>query len=296
MGKRDDLKPQPEAGKSSPARELAPGLYVLATPIGNAGDITLRALETLKAADLVLAEDTRVTAKLFAIHGLKGTLSPYNDHNAAEARPRILEKLRHGARVVLVSDAGTPLVSDPGFKLVRAAIAEGLAVTALPGPSAALAALALAGLPTDRFLFAGFLPSKAGMRLQALEELKSVRATLILFESPQRLSESLAAMHQVLGDRPAAVTRELTKLHEDVRRGSLSELAAHYEKAGPPRGEVTLVIGPPAEIVPDTAAIDAALKAALPFMPVKAAADMLAALTGAARKSVYDRALDLKDE
>ena len=296
MGKRDDLKPQPEAGKSSPARELAPGLYVLATPIGNAGDITLRALETLKAADLVLAEDTRVTAKLFAIHGLKGTLSPYNDHNAAEARPRILEKLRHGARVVLVSDAGTPLVSDPGFKLVRAAIAEGLAVTALPGPSAALAALALAGLPTDRFLFAGFLPSKAGERLRALEELKSVRATLILFESPQRLSESLAAMHQVLGDRPAAVTRELTKLHEDVRRGALSELAAHYEKAGPPRGEVTLVIGPPAEIAPDTAAIDAALKAALPFMPVKAAADMLAALTGAARKSVYDRALDLKDE
>ena len=296
MGKRDDLKPQPEAGKSSPARELAPGLYVLATPIGNAGDITLRALETLKAADLVLAEDTRVTAKLFAMHGLKGTLNPYNDHNAAEARPRILEKLRRGGRVVLVSDAGTPLVSDPGFKLVRAAIAEGLAVTALPGPSAALAALALAGLPTDRFLFAGFLPSKAGERLRALEELKSVRATLILFESPQRLSESLAAMHQVLGDRPAAVTRELTKLHEDVRRGSLSELAAHYEKAGPPRGEVTLVIGPPAEIVPDTAAIDAALKAALPFMPVKAAADMLAALTGAARKSVYDRALDLKDE
>jgi 16S rRNA (cytidine1402-2'-O)-methyltransferase len=296
MGKRDDLKPQPEAGKSSPARELAPGLYVLATPIGNAGDITLRALETLKAADLVLAEDTRVTAKLFAIHGLKGTLSPYNDHNAAEARPRILEKLRHGARVVLVSDAGTPLVSDPGFKLVRAAIAEGLAVTALPGPSAALAALALAGLPTDRFLFAGFLPSKAGERLRALEELKSVRATLILFESPQRLSESLAAMHQVLGDRPAAVTRELTKLHEDVRRGALSELAAHYEKAGPPKGEVTLVIGPPAEIAPDTAAIDAALKAALPFMPVKAAADMIAALTGAARKAVYDRALDLKDE
>ena len=295
MGKRDDLKPQPEAGKSSPARELAPGLYVLATPIGNAGDITLRALETLKAADLVLAEDTRVTAKLFAIHGLKGTLSPYNDHNAAEARPRILEKLRHGARVVLVSDAGTPLVSDPGFKLVRAAIAEGLAVTALPGPSAALAALALAGLPTDRFLFAGFLPSKAGERLRALEELKSVRATLILFESPQRLSESLAAMHQVLGDRPAAVTRELTKLHEDVRRGALSELAAHYEKAGPPRGEVTLVIGPPAEIVPDTAAIDAALKAALPFMPVKAAAEMIATLTGAGRKAVYDRALELKN-
>ena len=295
MDNRADLKPPSQAGKSSRGRELAPGLYVLATPIGNAGDITLRALETLKAADLVLAEDTRVTAKLFAIHGLKGTLSPYNDHNAVEVRPRILEKLRQGGRIVLVSDAGTPLVSDPGFKLVRAAVAEGLAVTALPGPSAALAALALAGLPTDRFLFAGFLPAKAGERMRALEELKNVRATLILFESPQRLGTSLAAMREVLGERPAAVTRELTKLHEEVRRGALSELAAHYEKAAPPRGEVTLVIGPPEQHAPDTAAIDAALTAALPFMPVKAAADMIAALTGAARKSVYDRALTLKD-
>lgn len=291
-----DLKPQPQTGKSAPGRELAPGLYVLATPIGNAGDITLRALETLKAADLVLAEDTRVTSKLFAIHGLKGTLNPYNDHNATEARPRILERLRGGARIVLVSDAGTPLVSDPGFKLVRAAIADGIAVTALPGPSAALAALALAGLPTDRFLFAGFLPSKAGERARALEELKNVRATLILFESPQRLAESLAAIQGVLGDRPAAVTRELTKLHEEVRRGPLSGLAAHYEKQGAPKGEVTLVIGPPEEIAPDTAAIDAALRAALPFMPVKAAADMIAGLTGAGRKAVYDRALELKDE
>jgi 16S rRNA (cytidine1402-2'-O)-methyltransferase len=291
-----DLKLQPQAGKSALGRELAPGLYVLATPIGNAADITLRALETLKAADLVLAEDTRVTSKLFAIHGLKGTLNPYNDHNATEARPRILARLRGGARIVLVSDAGTPLVSDPGFKLVREAIAEGIAVTALPGPSAALAALALAGLPTDRFLFAGFLPSKAGERARALEELKSVRATLILFESPQRLGESLAAMRAVLGDRPAAVTRELTKLHEEVRRGTLCELAAHYEKTGAPRGEVTLVIGPPEEAAPDTAAIDAALKAALPFMPVKAAAEMIAALTGAGRKAVYDRALVLKDE
>jgi 16S rRNA (cytidine1402-2'-O)-methyltransferase len=178
---------------------------------------------------------------------------------------------------------------------VRAAVAEGLAVTALPGPSAALAALALAGLPTDRFLFAGFLPAKAGERMRALEELKNVRATLILFESPQRLGTSLAAMREVLGERPAAVTRELTKLHEEVRRGALSELAAHYEKAAAPRGEVTLVIGPPEQHAPDTAAIDAALTAALPFMPVKAAADMIAALTGAARKSVYDRALTLKD-
>ncbi len=289
-----DLKPPSQAGKS-PAG-LAPGLYVLATPIGNAGDITLRGLEALKAADLVLAEDTRVTARLLAIHGLKASLRAYNDHNAAEVRPGILEKLRRRAAIVLVSDAGTPLVSDPGFKLVREAISEGIAVTALPGPSAALAALALAGLPTDRFLFAGFLPARAGERTRALEELRSVRASLILFESPQRLAESLAAMGDVLGDRPAAVTRELTKLHEETRRGTLRELAAHYEKSGAPRGEVTLVIGPPEQAPPDNAAIDAALKAALPFMPVKAAADMIAALTGAARRSVYDRALELKDE
>ena len=245
MGKRDDLKPQPEAGKSSPARELAPGLYVLATPIGNAGDITLRALETLKAADLVLAEDTRVTAKLFAIHGLKGTLSPYNDHNAAEARPRILEKLRHGARVVLVSDAGTPLVSDPGFKLVRDALAEGLPVFALPGASAPLTALVLSGLPSDRFLFAGFLPSKEGERCSVLEELKSLRASLIFFESAQRLAESLAAMAHILGPRPAAVGRELTKFHEEIRRADLATLAAHYAQVPAPKGEVTLVVGPP---------------------------------------------------
>ena len=256
----------------------------------------MRALATLAAADLVLAEDTRVTAKLLILHGIKQSLNPYNDHNAAEARPRILEKLRKGRRIVLVSDAGTPLVSDPGFKLVREVIAAGIAVTALPGPSAALAALALAGLPSDRFLFAGFLPAKAGERARALEELKSVRASLILFVSPQRLAASLAAMREVLGDRPAAMTRELTKLHEEVRRGSLGELAAHFEKNGPPKGEVTLVIGPPEEIAPDTAAIDVALKAALPFMPVKAAAEMIAALTGASRRSVYDRALELKDE
>lgn len=270
------------------------GLYILATPIGNAQDVSLRALSVLAACDLVLAEDTRVTAKLFSIHGIQKTLAPYNDHNAAEARPGILEKLQRGARIVLVSDAGTPLVSDPGFKLVRAAIGEGIRVTAIPGPSAALAALAVAGLPTDRFLFAGFLSAKAGERARALDELKGVRASLIFFESGPRLAESLAAMAQVLGPRDAVVARELTKLHEEVRRGPLSELAALYGKAGPPKGEITLVVGPPAEAVPDTAAIDAALKAALPFMPVKAAADMIAGLTGAGRKSVYDRALVLK--
>ena len=272
------------------------GLHIVATPIGHARDISLRALETLAACDLILAEDTRVTSKLLSIHGIQKSLSPYNDHTAAQARPAILDKLRQGGRIVLVSDAGTPLVSDPGFKLVQAVLAEGLPVHAVPGASAALTALALAGLPTDRFLFVGFLSSKAGERARALEELKSVRASLIFFESGPRLAESLAAMAAVLGPRDAAVARELTKLHEEVRRGLLSELAAHYEKAATPKGEITLVIGPPAEVEPDTAAIDAALKAALPFMPVKSAAEMIAGLTGASRKSVYDRALELKDE
>jgi len=289
------LKPGETARKPEPG-SLASGLHIVATPIGNARDISLRALEALAACDLILAEDTRVTSKLLSIHGIQKSLAPYNDHNGAEARPRILEKLRGGASIVLVSDAGTPLVSDPGFKLVQAALAEGLVVQALPGPSAALTALALAGLPTDRFLFAGFLPSKVGERASALEELKSVRTSLIFFESAQRLAESLGAMAAILGERGAAVTRELTKLHEEVRRGTLSELAAHYEKRGPPRGEITLVVGPPADAEPDRAAIDAALKAALPFMPVKAAAEMIAGLAGISRKAVYDRALELKDE
>jgi 16S rRNA (cytidine1402-2'-O)-methyltransferase len=284
----------PEPGSGIPL--LAPGLYILATPIGNARDISLRALDVLAGCDLVLAEDTRVTAKLFAIHGIQKSLAPYNDHNAAQARPQILEKLRQSQRVVLVSDAGTPLVSDPGYKLVKDAVAEAITVTAVPGASAALAGLALSALPSDRFLFTGFLPAKAGERARALAELKSVPASLIFFESGPRLAETLSAMAEILGSRPAAVARELTKLHEEVRRAPLADLAAHYEKAGPPKGEITLVVGPPEEIAPDTMAIDAALKAALPFMPVKAAADMIAGLTGASRKSVYDRALELKDD
>jgi 16S rRNA (cytidine1402-2'-O)-methyltransferase len=293
------LKPAAPSRKPEPSsleHRLSPGLHIVATPIGNARDISLRALEALAGCDLILAEDTRVTSKLLAIHGIQKRLAPYNDHNAADARPRILEKLQGGAAIVLVSDAGTPLVSDPGFKLVREVLAAGVAVQALPGASAALTALALAGLPTDRFLFAGFLSSKAGERARALEELKTVRASLIFFESGPRLADSLAAMAQVLGNRDAAVARELTKMHEEVRRGPLAELAAHYADAGPPRGEITLVIGPPAEVAPDNAAIDVALKAALPFMPVKVAAEMIAGLTGAPRKSVYDRALELKDE
>jgi len=274
---------------------LAAGLYILATPIGNARDISLRGLDALKGCDVIAAEDTRVTAKLLAIHGIAKPLIPYNDHNGAEMRPKILARLERGEGVVLVSDAGTPLVSDPGYKLARAAIAAGLPVIALPGPSAVLAGLTLSGLPSDRFLFAGFLPSKPGERKSILEELKGVRATLIFFESAQRLSDSLAAMVEVLGEREAVMARELTKLHEEVRRGSLTGLAAHFESHGAPKGEVTLLIGPPREAVIDTAKIDAALTAALAFMPVKAAADLIAGLTDGSRKQIYARALELKD-
>jgi 16S rRNA (cytidine1402-2'-O)-methyltransferase len=275
---------------------LAAGLYILATPIGNARDVSLRALEVLKGCDVIAAEDTRVTSKLLAIHGISKPLIPYNDHNGPQMRPKILARLEQGQAVALVSDAGTPLVSDPGYKLVREAIAASANIVALPGPSAVLTGLTLSGLPSDRFLFAGFLPSKAGERKSMLEELGGVRATLIFFESAQRLEDSLPALADVLGDRQAVVARELTKLHEEVRRGSLRDLAGHYARAGAPKGEVTLLVAPPdAAATPDSARIDAALKAALAFMPVKAAAEMIADLTDGSRKTLYARALELKD-
>ncbi|HEY2835919.1 MAG TPA: 16S rRNA (cytidine(1402)-2'-O)-methyltransferase [Rhizomicrobium sp.] len=274
---------------------LAPGLYVTATPIGNARDVTLRALDVLKAVDLIVAEDTRVTAKLLAIHGISKPLSAYNDHNAAKERPRLLAKLQGGARIALVSDAGTPLVSDPGFKLVRAAIEARLPVHAVPGASAALTGLVLSGLPSDRFLFAGFLPPKSGERQTALEELKPIRATLIFFESGPRLAESLHQMADTFGPRSAAVAREMTKLHEEVRRGTLDELARAYAGLSAPKGEVTLLVSPPHAEQVDYAAMDRALDAALAFMPLKPAAELIADLTGASRKEVYARGLEKKN-
>jgi 16S rRNA (cytidine1402-2'-O)-methyltransferase len=275
---------------------LAPGLYVTATPIGNAADITLRALEVLGSCDLIAAEDTRVSAKLLSIHGISKPLTAYNDHNATRERPKLIAKLRQGARIALVSDAGTPLISDPGFKLVREAVAEGLPVHAIPGASAVLTGLALAGLPTDKFFFAGFLPVRSGERKTALGELKAVRATLVFFESAQRLSDSLADMVEMFGVRTAAVTRELTKLHEEVRRGLLSDLVAHYEKVGAPKGEVTLIVSPPHEVQADVARIDSALDKALEFMPVRAAVDLVSEMLEAPRKAVYERALAKKND
>jgi 16S rRNA (cytidine1402-2'-O)-methyltransferase len=286
---------RPAADKTSIGAIPVPGLYVTATPIGNAADITLRALNVLKHCDAIVAEDTRVTSRLLALHGISRPLLVYNDHNAASMRPKLLERLRAGARLALVSDAGTPLVSDPGHKLVREALAEGLPVFPIPGPSAVLAGLVSAGLPTDRFFFAGFLPAKPGERRSGLESLKAIPATLVFFESAQRLGESLAEMAAIFGPRNAAVARELTKLHEEVRRGRLPELAAHYA-AATARGEIVLLVGPPAEgEAPDSARIDALLTQALAFMPVKPAASLIADATGAGRRTVYARALVLKN-
>jgi 16S rRNA (cytidine1402-2'-O)-methyltransferase len=215
---------------------------LVATPIGNLRDITLRALDVLSAADRIVCEDSRVTRKLLSAHNLSRPLVSYHEYNAEKVRPRLIRALQDGQSVALVSDAGTPLISDPGFKLVRAAQQAGHAVTCIPGPSAALTALTLSGLPSDRFLFAGFLPPKAGARRKALETLAAIPATLVIFESARRLPATLAAMAEVLGDRPAALTRELTKRFEEVRHGTLAGLAAEIAAAGPPKGEVTLVV------------------------------------------------------
>ena len=267
----------------------------MATPIGNLADITLRALETLRGADAIACEDTRVTAKLLNRYGIDKPLLPYHEHNAAQMRPELLRRVAAGQAVALVSDAGTPLVSDPGYKLVRAAVEAGLPVTALPGPSAVLTALCLAGLPTDRFLFAGFLPNRQAARRAELAALLHVPATLVFFESPQRLADSLADMAAALGDRPAAVARELTKAFEQVRRGGLAALAAHYAEAGPPKGEVVVVVGPPAaEAAAGEDQVDAWLRDALARLPVKEAASEVAAASGRPRREVYQRALQLK--
>jgi 16S rRNA (cytidine1402-2'-O)-methyltransferase len=269
---------------------------VVATPIGNAEDVTLRALSLLRGADVVACEDTRVTAKLLARHGISCPLVPYHDHNAERMRPLLLERLRQAQSVALVSDAGTPLVSDPGFKLVREAIAEGLPVTTLPGASAPLAALVLSGLPSDRFFFGGFLPARTAARRRALEELAAVPATLIFFEAAPRLAASLGDMAETFGERKAAVARELTKLHEEVRRGTLAELAAHYAAAGAPRGEVVVVVAPPAKeaAAPTEDALDAQLLAALDTMSIRDASAAVAAATGLKRRDIYARALALR--
>jgi 16S rRNA (cytidine1402-2'-O)-methyltransferase len=274
------------------AGKIEPGLHIVATPIGNLADITLRALKTLAAADLIACEDTRVTRKLLDRYGIATRLTPYHDHNAAAARPKLLARLAEGAAVALVSDAGTPLVSDPGFKLVRAVQEAGYAVVALPGPSAALAALTVAGLPTDQFLFAGFLPPKQAARRARIAELARIPATLVFFETGPRIAATLADLAAELGGREAAVCRELTKMHEEVRRGELATLA-HGAATAESRGEFVLVVGPPAAEAVSAGDAETLLREALGRVSLKDAVSEVAAATGVSRRELYQRALAL---
>jgi len=277
-----------------PEAALAPGLYIVATPIGNLMDITARALLVLARASLIACEDTRVTGKLLGHFGIKTNMLPYHDHNAARARPGLIMRAL-AEPVALVSDAGTPLISDPGYKLVAEARAAGVNVVTVPGPSAVIAALSIAGLPTDRFLFAGFLPAKEKAKADVIAELTNVPATLAFYESGPRLAVTLAALHAGLGDRPAAVGRELTKKFEEMVTGKLSELAARWADA-PPKGEIVVLVGPP---LPPPAAsaddLDSALHAALATMRVKDAAKAVADRLGLSKSEVYARALALKN-
>lgn len=279
-----------------PVRQQEPslpvGLYIVATPIGNLGDMTRRGAEVLAACDLVACEDTRVTGKLMKHLGLSKRLWRYDDHSSAEVQAQLIAAMQEQA-VALVSDAGTPLISDPGYRLVRAAREAGILVTTLPGPSAAIAALTLSGLPTDRFLFAGFLPTKEKGRREALAELAGVCATLVFYEAGPRLVRTLADIAELWPNRELAVARELTKLHEECRTGSAAALARHYE-ANPPKGEIVLLVGPPAEEAVSAAAADTLLREALADAKPSQAAASVARQTGLDRKTLYDRALELR--
>ncbi|WP_022722754.1 16S rRNA (cytidine(1402)-2'-O)-methyltransferase [Rhodopseudomonas sp. B29] len=282
------------AGQRIAASHAAPGLHIVATPIGNLGDITLRALETLAGVDLIACEDTRITHRLTERYGIRAPLRPYHEHNAAQARPKLLAHLAQGGSLALVSDAGTPLISDPGYRLVREAYDAGHSVHTLPGPSSVLAALALASLPTDRFFFDGFLPPKQGARRARLAELASIDATLVLFEAGSRIAASLRDLADTLGTRAAAVCRELTKLHEEVRRASLAELAATADTLDT-RGEFVVVIGPPAADAGAISndALDQLLQDSLQRDSVKDAVAQVTELSGRPRREVYARALEL---
>jgi 16S rRNA (cytidine1402-2'-O)-methyltransferase len=284
-------------GQILAAPKAAPGLYLVATPIGNLGDITLRALETLAGVDVIACEDTRITRRLTERYAISAPLTPYHEHNAAAARPKILERLAQGASIALVSDAGTPLISDPGFKLVREACAAGHSVTALPGPSSVLAALSVAALPTDRFFFEGFLPAKEAARRTRLAELARIEGTLVLFESGSRVTDTLRDLADIMGRRDGAICRELTKMHEDISRAPIAELA---DNAGQleTRGEFVLVIGPPPadSQVMQADELDSLLRDRLKHDSVKDAVAHAVELSGRPRREVYARALELTRE
>ncbi|UCI20123.1 16S rRNA (cytidine(1402)-2'-O)-methyltransferase [Mesorhizobium sp. B2-1-8] len=291
-GKRSYVVGQTEIA----ARPLEPALYLVATPIGNLADITLRALETLAAADIVACEDTRVSRVLLDRYGIRRRTTAYHEHNAGEAGPKLIAALEAGQSVALISDAGTPLVSDPGYRLVGEALDHGIRVVPIPGPSAPLAALTASGLPSDAFLFAGFLPVKVGQRLSRLEALKAVPATLIFFESPRRLAESLGAMVEALGgERQAAIGRELTKTFEEMRTGTLRALADHYAAADTPKGEIVVCIGPAEAKANEPEDIDRLLLSLAAEMPASKAAAEAAKMTGGQKQALYRRLLELRD-
>jgi 16S rRNA (cytidine1402-2'-O)-methyltransferase len=278
------------------AEKLAPGLYVTATPIGHLSDVTLRALATMAAVDVLLCEDTRTTAKLLERYGIRTRLMPYHEHNAAKVRPAILKALGEDQAIALVSDAGMPLVSDPGYRLVAECVANAIPVTAIPGASAVLTALALSGLPTDRFAFLGFLPAKSGERKKLLTEFAGVKTTLIVFESPHRIVDALVDLAGVLGNRRIAVTRELTKLHEEVLRGTALEVCGILSARPSVKGEITLVIAPPEQnaLQASDAAIESAIDDALKSMPAAKAAADVARHFDLAKKDIYARILARK--
>jgi len=298
IGEPNDLNSQckrsPDGEELIAERPLAPGLYLVSTPIGNLRDITLRALDTLKSADIVACEDTRRTRALLTHFGISASLVAYHDHNERQAAEKLVAKIVEGRSVALVSDAGSPLVSDPGFALVAAAQAAGVPVTGMPGPSAALLALQLSGLASDKFCFAGFPPTRRAARKKALAELARIPTSLIFFESPRRLGDSLADMADCLGNRRACVARELTKLHEEVRTDTLETLASHYESAGPPKGEIVVVVDAPASGAQETEVdLDHLLSTALEEQTMREAVAQAAAISGLPRKQVYERALVL---
>ena len=280
------------------AQSIDAGLHVVATPIGNLGDITIRALNVLAAADYILCEDTRITSRLLERYGIRNTMKPYHEHNAEKVRPAIIAALQDGKSFALVSDAGVPLVSDPGYRLVQSCIAEGLVVTGVPGASATLTALALSGLPTDCFTFIGFLPQKSKARREMLLGFKKLPSTLIAFESPHRIIDALADVATALGDRPLAVARELTKIHEEVLRGTALEVAAVLATRGSVKGEIVLVIGPAQgeiEVIAEED-IESAIAAALQDYAASKAATIVAKNLGLKKEDIYARILKIKGE
>ncbi len=297
----DGGDPTDSAGACKPSADaaagvsLSPGLYVVATPIGNLGDITFRAVDVLRRVDLIACEDTRVSRKLLEVHGIKTRLVAYHDHNAEIAGPRLLERLAAGERIALISDAGTPLISDPGYRLVNRCHALGIPVVPIPGASSVVSLLSVAGLPTDRFFFLGFLPTRATQIDNVIAEIQAIRATVVFMESPRRLSATLRELAVRLGDRQTVVGRELTKKFEELRGGTLMDLAIHYAEAGPPKGEVVVAIAPPDEALHvDDAMVDQALTEAMTRETPSRAAAEVAAATGRSKKDVYKRALALK--